>query len=109
MMRIVLLVLLVSGCSGTKECACYLPFDMAIPRGDSSSADQAVASNDLAAYPTGPYGNTAGALFPPLAWEGYVDDAGDAIATTKPYGPYGADALRRSGRAYALVHLSAFY
>ncbi len=60
------------------------------------------------AYPAGPYGNTVGAIFPPLVWEGYQDDAADAVATTKTFGPYTMDDVRKSGRAYAMVHISDF-
>jgi hypothetical protein len=69
-----------------------------------------VSPGDLATpYPAGPYGNTVGDTFPQLVWEGYQDPAGDAIATTKPFGPYSADDMRRSGKQYALVHLSEFF
>jgi hypothetical protein len=61
------------------------------------------------AYPAAPYGNNVGDTFPLLAWEGYPDESGDAVANTKTYGAYSSDSLRRSGRAYGLVHVSDFY
>lgn len=77
-----------------------------------SPSDLAMASKHdmamLADYPPGPYGADVGSTFPPLLWEGYPDLAGDAIANTKPYGPYLMDDARRSGRAYAMVHVSDF-
>jgi len=81
--------------------------DLAASAGDFSTGPADLSS--ASAYPSGPYGNAAGDTFPLLAWEGYVDDHADAIATSKPYGPYGSDALRRSGRPYALIHVSEFY
>lgn len=60
-------------------------------------------------YPAGPYGNTVGAIIPPLVWEGYVDPAADQIATNEPYGNYSMDDLRQSGKPYAIVHVSDFY
>ena len=78
----------------------------------SSVADLAsMPAHDLAmaaSYPPGPYGPEVGNVFPPLLWEGYVDLAGDAVATTKPYGPYLMDDVRASGRAYAMIHVSEF-
>jgi hypothetical protein len=70
----------------------------------NGGTDGPVANN----YPAGPYGNKVGDVFPPLVWEGYVDDAADAIANTKPYVPYSADAARKSGRAYAMIHVAEF-
>ena len=70
--------------------------------------DQAMAADLATGYPPGPYGNKVGDTIPPLVWEGYVNDQADAVSTTKPYGPYSMDAMRRSGRAYGLVHVSEF-
>lgn len=83
----------------------------------ASVADLAVAQPDLtmladlamAGYPAGPYGANVGQTFPNLAWVGYVNTVGDAVSTTKPYGSYGAVDLYRSGRPYALVHISEFF
>ena len=60
-------------------------------------------------YPAGPYGNTVGDTFPPLAWEGYVVPAADVIANTKPFGAYSADDVRMSGKTYAMIHVSDFF
>ncbi|MSP59702.1 MAG: hypothetical protein EXR72_05050 [Myxococcales bacterium] len=79
--------------------------DLATANADlTTSPDLAVA----ATYPQGPYGNKVGDTLPPLEWEGYVNDAADAIATTKNFGPYSMDALRKSGRPYAMLHISEF-
>ena len=118
-----------SGCVGTLE---MTPPDGAKASGDlammAKAGDMAgagmpdlamaIAMDDLAmaakadlamgAYPPGPYGNDVGQIFPPLKWEGYVDDAGDAIANTKPYIDYSMDDARRSGRPYAMIHVSEF-
>jgi hypothetical protein len=59
-------------------------------------------------YPPGPYGNTVGATVAPIVWQGYADNLADAVATTKPYGMYGTDDMFRSGRRYAMLHLSDF-
>jgi hypothetical protein len=72
---------------------------------------RATVAPDLApspSYPPGPYGNTVGSTIPPLQWEGYVDPLADALATTKPYGAYSMNDLRRSGRPYGVVHVSLF-
>jgi hypothetical protein len=61
-----------------------------------------------APYPAGPYGGKLGAVFPNLLWAGYVSDAADAVANTKPYGDYGIDIPRRACKGYALVHISEF-
>lgn len=75
----------------------------------SSPADLSQTKGDMAQqYPAGPYGNHVGDTFPPLVWEGYSDPTADAIATSKPYGPYTMDDLRRSGSRYAAIHASAF-
>ena len=75
--------------------------------------------SDLATpYPSGPYGNMVGQTFPPLVWEGYVATDGAAVVNTMPcgqpgtpvcFGPYSADAARKSGVRYAMVHLSEFF
>jgi hypothetical protein len=67
------------------------------------------SDTDIGPYPSGPYGNTVGATFPNLQWVGHVDDAADVVATSEPFGPYTMDDVRRSGKAYAFVHVSEFY
>jgi hypothetical protein len=83
------------------------------PPMDLSGSDGPAAGGDMtiiaAMYPPGPYGNTVGATFPPLVWEGYVADKGDVRVDMRPYGPYSMDDVRKSGKAYAMVHVSAFY
>lgn len=63
----------------------------------------------MAGYPAGPYGTTVGSTMANFHWEGYRDDLADAVATTKPYGAYSLDDLRRSGRTHAMVHLSEVF
>jgi hypothetical protein len=43
-----------------------------------------------------------------LAWEGYVNDTAAATSNTLPWKSYGSDDMRKSGKGYGLVHLSAF-
>ena len=81
--------------------------DETTPPDDGAITD---ATDDaLGDYPPAPYGNVVGATFPNLQWQGYVDDAADEIATSEPFGDYSMDAVRRSGKAYAFVHVSDFY
>src|SRR5579859_1653383 len=105
-MRRSLLMLFVAGC--TVDQTAQSTNDLSV----SSLADLAVsAARDLlslgtsdltsASYPAGPYGHNVGDTIPPLVWEGYADPLADAIATSKTYGPYSMDDLRRSGRKYA--------
>ncbi len=81
---------------------------------DSSSTDSGTAPDGAAdadpygAYPPGPYGTKVGQTLAPLDWVGYVNLKGDAVSTTKTYGPTSLDALRRTGKGYGLVHLSEF-
>jgi hypothetical protein len=87
----------------TGDLAPPLIADMTGPR------DLIPRAGDLAtSYPAGPYGNKVGDVIPPLVWEGYSDPLADAIATSKPYGPYSMDDLRRSGRPYAAIHVAEF-
>jgi hypothetical protein len=59
-------------------------------------------------YPAGPYGHNVGDTIADLKWEGYVNETGAAQSDTLPYVDYGTDAMRKSGKAYGLIHLSAF-
>lgn len=63
----------------------------------------------LGPYPSGPYGKNAGDVIANLHWQGYANDAADAVVSTKPYGAYSMDDARRSGRRYALLHVSEFF
>lgn len=60
-------------------------------------------------YPAGPYGNRAGNVLANLSWEGYTNLEGTAVSTTLPYGPTSMQAVRETGRAFALVHVSEFF
>lgn len=60
------------------------------------------------AYPEGPYGNRLGNVLANLSWEGYVNPTGEALSNTLPYTMTSLQALRGSGRGYALVHVSEF-
>ncbi|MEZ4227092.1 MAG: hypothetical protein R3B13_39505 [Polyangiaceae bacterium] len=59
-------------------------------------------------YPAGPYGNEVGDTIANLQWEGYVNETGDVQSDSKPYMDYGTDAMRKSGKRYGLIHISAF-
>ena len=73
-----------------------------------------------APYPSGPYCANAGTsgtmaegcVIPNLKWMGYVDNGGDAVATTKPYVAYSLLDLyndaRTSGRKYAMINVAEF-
>lgn len=50
-----------------------------------------------------------GCVMPNMQWIGYVDDAADALATTKPYVPYSLDDVRKSGKRYAMINIAEFY
>ena len=107
---------LTSACGSKSMMTNNTPADMTQP---STAGDLAMSTTpaDLAgadftasgAYPAGPYGNTVGAVIPPLVWEGYNDPMADAVATTKTYGSYTMDDLRKSGRAFGMIHVSDFY
>jgi hypothetical protein len=53
-----------------------------------------------------------GCVMPNLSWNGYVDNAGDALATTKPYVSYSLLDLyndaHASGTKYAMVNIAEF-
>jgi hypothetical protein len=71
--------------------------------------DFAMTPGDLATgYPAGPYGANVGDVIFPLDWMGYNDEAADALATTKTYGPYSMNDLRVSGKTYGIVHVASF-
>jgi hypothetical protein len=64
---------------------------------------------DLGAYPAGPYGRNIGNTFPNLAWQGYVNDTAVGLASAQPFVGYTMDDVRRSGKGYAIVHVSEFF
>lgn len=75
-----------------------------------SSGGGAGSAGAAAAYPPGPYGSEVGDVVANHAFEGYVNEAGDALSTTKPYlAAWTLDDLRKSGRPYAVVHVSEFF
>jgi hypothetical protein len=62
------------------------------------------------AYPPGPYGKEVGSVVANYAFQGYVNDTGDALSTTKPsVATYTMDDLRKSGKAYAFLHVAQFF
>jgi hypothetical protein len=102
--------------------------------GGSSGSDGGAASSGNAGsgmdgglspapYPSGPYCAAPGAapndhiatgcVIPNLTWNGYVDDAADAIATSKPYRSYSLldvfNDARASGKKYAMLNIAEFY
>ena len=86
-------------------------FDLggAQPMDDLSVAGPPADLATLAAYPPGPYGTVVGSVIPNLAWVGYADEAGDAVATTKPYAAYAMLDLHRGGRPYGFVHIAEVF
>ncbi len=58
-------------------------------------------------YPPGPYGHDVDLTIADLAWEGYVNETGAVSSDQMPYVDYGTDAMRKSGKAYGLIHVSA--
>jgi hypothetical protein len=49
-----------------------------------------------------------GCIMPNMQWIGYVNDAADALSTTKPYVSYSLDDARMSGKRYAMVNIAEF-
>lgn len=98
---------------------CLVGFALLGTACSSSTTDQAAtpvvgtkpdAAPALGPYPAGPYGNDVGAVLTDLKLQGYVDDAADAIANTKPFvDSYSLEDVRASGAKYALVHVSEFF
>ena len=76
--------------------------------GSAGSGAAAGAGGIAANYPPGPYGNNKGDTIADLKWEGYVNETGDVRSDSKPYIDYGTDAMRKSGKRYGLIHISAF-
>jgi hypothetical protein len=97
------------GGSGNGTDASTAPPPSSTDAGAPSTPDAAVASDaapPATPYPSGPYGITAGDVITNLQWIGYVDDAADAVASTKPYVSYSLDDARKSGKKYAMVNLA---
>jgi hypothetical protein len=57
-------------------------------------------------YPPGPYGNQVGETLPLLDWEGYVNPAADAVASSQPWVDFGSDGVHASASTHALIHLA---
>lgn len=74
--------------------------------GDVAMADTGVS---VGPYPAGPYGIREGDVLRDLEWEGYVNLTGGVISTMQPYGRTNLQAMRETGRRYAIVHVSEFY
>ncbi len=60
-------------------------------------------------YPAGPYGRNEGQTLANLSWEGYTNLDGSVVSTMRPYGATSMQAVRETGRAYAVVHVSEFF
>jgi hypothetical protein len=81
----------------------------------ASSLDATIALMDASAvppsssYPLGPYGTNVGDVVPYLYWQGYVNEDAVGLSSSEPFVDYSTDDMRRSGRAFGLVHASEFY
>ena len=64
---------------------------------------------ELGEYPPEPYGRNVGDTFPNLAWQGYVNDTAVGLASAQPFVDYTMDDVRKSGKGYAIVHVSEFF
>jgi hypothetical protein len=60
-------------------------------------------------YPAGPYGRNQGQTLANLSWEGYTNLDGSEVSSMLPFAPTSMQAVRETGRAYALVHVSEFF
>lgn len=60
-------------------------------------------------YPAGPYGRNMGQTLANLSWEGYTNLDGSEVSSMLPFAPTSMQAVRETGRAYALVHVSEFF
>ncbi|MDO9019309.1 MAG: hypothetical protein Q8S73_18620 [Deltaproteobacteria bacterium] len=92
-----------------------VPADLGAPSDTPVAVDAPVAIDapgevdaSAPAYPDGPYGNRMGSVLANLTWQGYVNPTGEAISNTLPYTTTSLQALRGSGRGYAMVHVSEF-
>jgi hypothetical protein len=95
----------------------------AVAQGDGGGAEGGLPP---ASYPGGPYCKAVGqdavmpaippappCIIPNLTWNGYVDSAADAIATSKAYRTYSLldvyNDARASGKRYAMLNTAEFY
>lgn len=95
--------------------AADVPADLGAPTDAPAAVDAPVAVDaptevdaSAPAYPDGPYGNRMGSVLANLTWQGYVNPTGEAISNTLPFTTTSLQALRGSGRGYAMVHVSEF-
>lgn len=73
----------------------------------AGGAGGTAACTPAPSYPAGPYGEAVGDTIADWHWKGYVNETAQGLANTHPFvNDYSMDDLRRSGRGYALVHLS---
>lgn len=72
----------------------------------SGGAQAGAGGGASSGYPAGPYGIKEGDTFPNLVWAGYANWNGDAISTTKTFGPVSMDDARKSGKKYAIINLA---
>jgi hypothetical protein len=76
---------------------------------DATAADVLDADRLPAGYPRGHYGTQVGDTFPFLQWQGYVEGGADAgLVSNGAWTAYNSDDLRRSGKQWAIVHLTDF-
>jgi hypothetical protein len=79
------------------------------PVADATDVSVADADRPPAGYPAGRYGTHVGDTFPFLRWEGYVEGRADAaLVSSSAWTTYTSDDLRRSGKRWAIVHLTDF-
>ena len=89
-----------------------MPVAMDMPVGADATPDVAADADAMAmvgAYPAGPYGRNQGQTLANLSWEGYTNLDGAVVSTMRPFAPTSMQAVRETGRAYALVHVSEFF
>jgi hypothetical protein len=116
--RCIAACLLVAACSSAPaapEVDAMVPADLGAPSDTPVAVETPVAVDappeadaSAPAYPDGPYGNRMGSVLANLTWQGYVNPTGEAVSNTLPYTTTSLQALRGSGRGYAMVHVSEF-
>jgi len=73
-----------------------------------SASGGSAGSVSYGPYPSSPYGHQVGDTIADLAWEGFVNETGAQQSDLVPFVEYGTDAMRKSGKSYGLIHVSAF-
>lgn len=61
-----------------------------------------------AQYPAGPYGKAVGDVMQNYSFHGYVNDDGTALSSTLTQSDFDLQAVRASGKRYALIHLATY-